>query len=669
ARGVWGETLVILASDNGGVGGWHEPSTDLRGAKGSLYERGLRTPLLVAGPGVEVGLVDDVVTGVDLLPTLVELLGLSADSTPSAVQPARSAQPTRASGPAFAGRSFAALLRSDPATAPQLDRVGEAYFWELRPRAAPDRHTLAGRWLQLAVQRRLDGRRYKLVKTDLYAGGDEPQLFDLDADPAESRDLGAERPAVRRYLHDLWRAWRLETATHRPTLLRDGALCADGPLLFVGDRPVTVVDHPALTIGRLDFSVTFQLTVGRQPGSSSWIVGRDGVWSLGLENSRIVLEFAGNRPHRLVHPRVLQTGETVRVAASIMNRRGLSIAVDDRVARARVRFGALPESDAPIQLGLAPDGGESFVGEVDDLLFFPIALGAEDLSLQGLGRSAFVDGMTPVITLPGEARTHAVEVQARFAARVGSGRGSRGAAADGEGDADGGGGFLPFQLEIHCLRGGQVDWHPRARSVEARLAGPEDLIHRVRHLCPAGSEGLRLALTDGGAGALGELETGDLETGAVELGRLGRALLDAGFEADEPIVGRPGPDLDASAKTGSHALRLAPGTTTPTLTLDTRGARALDVSLWARTDPGTVATLSLELSCLDAEGHALRTETGTGPEKRSALTSPGRVDGEWRRFRLLTSCPDGPLTRSVGLRLHTAGEGSVLVDDLAVVVP
>ncbi|MEM1182544.1 MAG: sulfatase-like hydrolase/transferase, partial [Acidobacteriota bacterium] len=163
ARGVWGETLVILASDNGGVGGWHEPSTDLRGAKGSLYERGLRTPLLVSGPGVDVGVVDEVVAGVDLLPTLVELLDLSTDPTHS----------ERASGPTFAGRSFAASLRNGPAKAPAPDLVGDAYFWELRPRAAPDRHTLAGRWLQLAVQRRINGRLYKLVKTDFYAGGDE----------------------------------------------------------------------------------------------------------------------------------------------------------------------------------------------------------------------------------------------------------------------------------------------------------------------------------------------------------------------------------------------------------------------------------------------------------------------------------------------------------------
>ncbi|MEO1367270.1 MAG: sulfatase-like hydrolase/transferase, partial [Acidobacteriota bacterium] len=75
-RGVWENTWVILASDNGGVGGWHEPSTALRGAKGSLYERGVRTPLLIAGPGVEAGVVEETVVGLDLLPTLAELLDL-----------------------------------------------------------------------------------------------------------------------------------------------------------------------------------------------------------------------------------------------------------------------------------------------------------------------------------------------------------------------------------------------------------------------------------------------------------------------------------------------------------------------------------------------------------------------------------------------------------------
>ncbi len=69
-------TVVIFFSDNGGYG----PATDmdpLKGYKGTYYEGGIRVPLAVRWPGhIVPGTISDaLVTGVDIYPTLCDLMG------------------------------------------------------------------------------------------------------------------------------------------------------------------------------------------------------------------------------------------------------------------------------------------------------------------------------------------------------------------------------------------------------------------------------------------------------------------------------------------------------------------------------------------------------------------------------------------------------------------
>src|SRR5437763_6682470 len=85
--GLEENTIVIFVSDNGGlereVGGW--PGTcnkPLRNEKGSLYEGGIRVPMIVCWPGVtKAGSVcEAVAVTTDFYLTLIEAAGVKAKS-------------------------------------------------------------------------------------------------------------------------------------------------------------------------------------------------------------------------------------------------------------------------------------------------------------------------------------------------------------------------------------------------------------------------------------------------------------------------------------------------------------------------------------------------------------------------------------------------------------
>ena len=70
------ETIVIFFSDNGGHGGVTS-NAPLRGAKGMLYEGGIREPMIIKWPGVTKpgSICRENVIGTDFYPTLLEVTG------------------------------------------------------------------------------------------------------------------------------------------------------------------------------------------------------------------------------------------------------------------------------------------------------------------------------------------------------------------------------------------------------------------------------------------------------------------------------------------------------------------------------------------------------------------------------------------------------------------
>jgi len=86
------DTLIIFASDNGpedyaivdAKKGGMGSAGNFRGRKRSLYEGGIRTPLVVRWPGVvKAGEVNNtsVVTAIDLIPTLSKMAGINLPTT------------------------------------------------------------------------------------------------------------------------------------------------------------------------------------------------------------------------------------------------------------------------------------------------------------------------------------------------------------------------------------------------------------------------------------------------------------------------------------------------------------------------------------------------------------------------------------------------------------
>jgi arylsulfatase A-like enzyme len=176
-------TIVVFSSDNGPEPSFeHERSAGLRGMKWSLYEGGIRTPLIVRWKGrIPAGKVDSstVIGGVDLFPSLCALAGVPMPE-----------------GFNFDGEDLSGALLGTPA------RRTKPLFWEygrkpdyLRPREEGDRSP------NVAVR---DGKWKLLVNAD----GSRMELYDIEADPKETADLAQKETATADALRVMALAWR-----------------------------------------------------------------------------------------------------------------------------------------------------------------------------------------------------------------------------------------------------------------------------------------------------------------------------------------------------------------------------------------------------------------------------------------------------------------------------
>ena len=195
--GLSDNTIVLLASDNGGVSKTvHSVDNHpLRMGKGTLYEGGVRVPLFIRWPGhITPGRRSDVpVHFADLFPTLCDAAGVPIDPKHR-----------------LDGVSLRPLFRGDP--------LRERTLFITFP------HYLAG-YATTPVRAVVRGR-YKLVwhpydhlefeggrvtnATTRYAPEPLVELFDLASDPGERTNLAAQKPEKVVEMKQLFTAWMKE---------------------------------------------------------------------------------------------------------------------------------------------------------------------------------------------------------------------------------------------------------------------------------------------------------------------------------------------------------------------------------------------------------------------------------------------------------------------------
>ena len=178
--GIGDHTYLIYMSDNGAGG---RGRGVLRGGKGSLWEGGIRVPLIIQGPGIEPNtFCDERVVGFDLFPTLCELGGVS-QPLPAGIE----------------GGSIASLLSGGSGA---VVRPREELVFHFP-------HYQSGDGPHSAIM--LDD--YKLIK--LYET-DKLHLFDLSKDIGEENDLAGRKPEVVAKLHDQLNAYLVSVDAQMP---------------------------------------------------------------------------------------------------------------------------------------------------------------------------------------------------------------------------------------------------------------------------------------------------------------------------------------------------------------------------------------------------------------------------------------------------------------------
>lgn len=187
--GVADNTLVVFFSDNGGFdqirdGEQVTNNAPLRSGKGSVYEGGIREPLIVKWPGVtpEGASCDTPVISTDFYPTFLDALGLTPEDVRCGELDGRNLRPLLENPRADLGRDTLCFHYPH-------------YYFTTTPVTAI-RH-----------------RDWKLI--EYYEDG-RLELYNLKDDLSESHDLAGEMPKKTREMHRRLEAWRKKVNAQLP---------------------------------------------------------------------------------------------------------------------------------------------------------------------------------------------------------------------------------------------------------------------------------------------------------------------------------------------------------------------------------------------------------------------------------------------------------------------
>ena len=181
--GLAANTVVVFTSDNGGLStseGHPTSNLPLRAGKGWLYEGGIREPLIIRWPGVTRprSINNQQVISTDYFPTLATIAGIDT--------------------PEGDGVNLVDTLRHRSAI------PGRALFWHYphygNQGGSPGSAIRLGDW--------------KLIE---FFEDDRVELYNLENDPSEAKNLAGAQPVIRDALLEQLRGWREEVGARYPT--------------------------------------------------------------------------------------------------------------------------------------------------------------------------------------------------------------------------------------------------------------------------------------------------------------------------------------------------------------------------------------------------------------------------------------------------------------------
>lgn len=178
SKGIEDNTVIVFSSDNG-HNGLVSANRHMRGVKGEIYEGGVRVPTFIYwGSQLKSRKVTAPIHCVDYFPTFIDLAGVKGYKG------------------TLDGDSLVPLLKKDRKSFDE-----RPVFWQLSSRYRHDTCT--------AVRM----GRYKMIE---YLASGDVELFDLESDPMESKNLAETQPELRDAMRDLIIAWRSENSVPLP---------------------------------------------------------------------------------------------------------------------------------------------------------------------------------------------------------------------------------------------------------------------------------------------------------------------------------------------------------------------------------------------------------------------------------------------------------------------
>lgn len=200
AEGIADDTCILFLSDNGGLtltpqrgGRPHTQNTPLRMGKGSLYEGGIRIPMIAAGPGIPKSTISNQYVGIDdIFPTVLDLAGLKKYKTIQHTD----------------GESIASFLRDE-----QRKDDDKILLWHY-----------PNNWTSVNLKGISWGSALRKGKWKLlyFHKAAKLELYDLHADIGEKNDLSVMQPERLKEMAELMSAELKKRGARMPTYKNTG---------------------------------------------------------------------------------------------------------------------------------------------------------------------------------------------------------------------------------------------------------------------------------------------------------------------------------------------------------------------------------------------------------------------------------------------------------------